>query len=116
MVGVDLATIELGDFCLKVGLTLDPAVVHLLAVQALIERGAALLVEHAQLTHGKRGDRRRDDIPRSALLPNVGLLLNADGLDVHGQTPYKSSHPIVLTFLKQDWGGANIRTAPMGDI
>lgn len=47
MVGVDLATIELGDFCLKVGRTLDPAVVHLLAVQALIERGAVLLVEPA---------------------------------------------------------------------
>lgn len=116
MVGVELATIELGDFCLKVGRTLDPAVVHLLAVQALIERGAVLLVEHAQLTHGKRRDRRRDDIPRSALIPNVELLLNTDCLDVHGQTPYKSSHPIVLTFLKQDRGGANIRTAPMGDI
>lgn len=116
MVGVDLATIELGDFCLKVGRTLDPAVVHLFAVRALIERGAVLLVEHAQLTHGKRRDRRRDDIPRSALIPNVELLLNTDCLDVHGQAPYKSSHPIVLKFLKQDWGGANIRTAPMGNI
>lgn len=116
MVGIDLAAIQLGNLGLKVGRTLDPAVVHLLAVQALIERGAVLLVEHAQLTHGKRRDRRRDDIPRSALRPNVELLLNANGLDVHGQTPYKSSHPIVLTFLKQDWGGANIRTAPMEDI
>lgn len=116
MVGVELATIQFGDLGLKVGRTLDPAVVHLLAVQALIERGAVLLVERAQRAHGKRRDRRRDDIPRSALRPNVELLLNADGLDVHGQTPYKSSHPIVLTFLKQDWGGANIRTAPMGDI
>lgn len=116
MVGIDLAAIQLGNLGLKVGRTLDPAVVHLLAVQALIERGAVLLVEHAQLAHGKRRDRRRDDIPRSALLPNVELLLNADCLDVHGQTPYKNSHPIVLTFLKQDRGGANIRAAPMGDI
>lgn len=84
MVGVDLATIELGDFCLKVGRTLDPAVVHLLAVQALIERGAVLLVERAQLAHGKRGDRRLGDIPRGALLPNVEPFLNADCLDVHG--------------------------------
>lgn len=116
MVGVELATIQFGDLGLKVGRTLDPAVVHLLAVQALIERGAVLLVEHAQLTHGKRRDRRRDDIPRSALLPNVELLLSADGHDVHGQAPYKSSHPIVLTFLKQNRDDANIRTAPMGDI
>lgn len=116
MVGIDLTTIQFGDLGRGAGRTLDPAVVRLLAVQALIERGAVLLVEHAQLTHGKRRDRRRDDIPRSALFPNVELLLNADGLDVHGQTPYKSSHPIVLTFLKQDRGGADIRTSPMGDI
>ena len=116
MVGVELATIQFGDFCLKVGRTLDPAVVHLLAVQALIERGAVLLVERAQRAHGKRRDRRRDDIPRSALLPNVELLLNADGLYVHGQDPNKTSNQTVLTYHKQHWGGADIRTAPMGDI
>lgn len=48
MVGVDLATIQFGDLGLKVGRTLDPAVVHLLAVQALIERGAVLLVERVR--------------------------------------------------------------------
>ena len=84
VVGVDLATVELGDLGLKVGRTLDPAVVHLLAVQALVERGAVLLVERAQLAHGERRDRRLGDIPRSALLPNVEPLLNADCLDIHG--------------------------------
>ena len=116
VVWIDLATIQFGDLGLKVGRTLDPAVVHLLAVQTLIERGAVLLVECAQLAHGKRRNRRLGDIPRSALLPNVEPFLNADCLDVHGQAPYKSSHPIVLTFLIQDWGGAKTRTAPMGDI
>ena len=47
---------------------------------------------------------------------NVEPFLNANRLDVHGQAPYKSSHPIVLTSLIQDWGGAKTRTAPMGDI
>ena len=116
VVGIDLATIQLGDLDLKLQRTLDPAVVHLLAVQALVERGTILIVERAKLAHGKRRNRRLGDIPRSALLPNVKPFLNADCLDIHGQAPYKSSHPIVLTFLIQDWGGANIRTAPMGDI
>ena len=84
VIGIDLATIQFGDLRLKVGRALDPAVVHLLAVQALIERGAVLLVERAQLAHGKRGDRRLGDIPRGALLPNVEPLLNADCLDIHG--------------------------------
>lgn len=116
VIGIDLAMIQLGDLGLKVGRTLDPAVVHLLAVQALVERGAVLLIERAQLAHGERRDRRLGDVPRGALLPNVEPFLNANRLDVHGQAPYKSSHPTVLTFLIQDWGGAKTRTAPMEDI
>ena len=45
MVGIDLTTIEFGDLGLKLRRTLDPAVVHLLAVQALVERGTVLLVK-----------------------------------------------------------------------
>lgn len=116
VIGIDLATIRHGNFGLKLRRTLDPAVVHLLAIQALVERGAVLFVERAKLAHAKRRNRRLGDIPRSALLPNVEPLLNADCLDIHDQAPYKSSHPIVLTFLIQEWGGANTRTAPMGDI
>lgn len=116
VIGIDLATIQLGNPGLKLRRALDPAVVHLLAVQALVERGTILIVERAQLAHGKRGDRRLGDIPRSALLPNVKPFLNADRLDIHDQAPCKSSHPIVLMFLIQEWGGANTRTAPMGDI
>lgn len=116
VIGIDLVTIQLGNLGLKLRRTLDPAVVHLLAIQALVERGTILIVERAQLAHGKRRNRRLGDIPRSALLPNVKPFLNADRLDIHGQAPYKSSHPIVLTFLIQEWGGANTRTAPMGDI
>ena len=84
MIGIDLTTIELGDLGLKVGRALDPAVVHLLAVQALIECGTVLLVERAQFAHRERRDRRLGDIPRSALLPNVKPFLNADCLDIHG--------------------------------
>ena len=84
MIGIDLATVKLGDLGLKVWRALDPAVVHLLAVQALVERGTVLLVERAQLAHGERRDRRLGDIPRGALLPNVEPLLNADSLDIHG--------------------------------
>ena len=116
VIGIDLATIQLGNLGLKLRRTLDPAVVHLLAIQAFVERGAVLFVERAKLAHGKRRNRRLGDIPRGALLPNVEPLLNADCLDIHDQAPYKSSHPIVLTFLIQEWGGANTRTAPMGDI
>ena len=116
VVGIDLPTIQLGNHGLKLRRTLDPAVVHLLAVQALVERGAVLLIERAQLAHGERRDRRLGDVPRGALLPNVEPFLNANRLDVHGQAPYKSSHPTVLTFLIQDWGGAKTRTAPMEDI
>ena len=61
---------------------------------------------------------RREVNPDHILQTNgcTGANLNANRLDVHGQAPYKSSHPIVLTFLIQDWGGAKTRTAPMGDI
>ena len=82
--GIDLATIQLGDFGLKLRRTLDPAVIHLLAIQALVERSTVLLVKRAKLTHGQRRDRRLSDIPCSTLLPNVEPFLNADCLDIHG--------------------------------
>jgi len=84
VIGIDLATIQLGDLGLKVGRALDPAVIHLLAIQALVERGAVLLVKRSKLAHGQRRDRRLSNVPRSALLPNVEPLLNANRLDIHG--------------------------------
>ena len=54
VIGIDLATIQLGDLGLKLRRTLDPAVVHLLAIQTLVERSAVLLVERAKLAHGQR--------------------------------------------------------------
>ncbi len=54
VIGIDLATIQLGDLGLKVGRALDPAVIHLLAIQALVERGAVLLVKRSKLAHGQR--------------------------------------------------------------
>ena len=83
VIGIDLATIQLGDLGLKLRRTFDPAVVHLLTIQALVERGAVLLVERAKLAHGKRGDRRLGDVPHCALLPNVEPFLNANCLDIH---------------------------------
>lgn len=47
VIGIDLATIQLGNLGLKFRRALDPAVVHLLAVQALVERGAVLFIERA---------------------------------------------------------------------
>lgn len=84
MIGIDLATIQLGNLGLKLRRTFDPAVVHLLAVQALVERGAVLFVKRAKLAHGQRRNRRLSDIPGSALLPNVEPFLNANCLDIHG--------------------------------
>lgn len=54
VIGIDLATIQLGDLGLKLRRTLDPAVVHLLAIKALVERGAVLLVKRTKLAHGQR--------------------------------------------------------------
>lgn len=84
VIGIDIATIQLGDLGLKFRRSLDPAVVHLLAIQALVERGAVLLVQCAKLAHGQRRDRRLSDIPGSTLLPNVEPFLNTDCLDIHG--------------------------------
>ena len=92
--------IELRHLVLELRGALDPAVVHDLAVQALVERGALLAVEGHQLVHRERSKGRLRDVPLGALLVYVQPVLAADELDgiVHefllmnkGEKPYSPS-------------------------
>ena len=86
VIGLDVI-VEPGHLLLELGRALDPAVVHLLATELLVEPAAVRAVQVQDLVHSERCDRRLRDVDRGALLVDIEPVLDADSCDLHGVLP-----------------------------